>query len=138
MPTTVVRTISAEATTTTVSEQPTGPKQDPTDTGIKAGAGTAVPLLVLIGISVSLWRRHRRRRRAARGVALVNDFTRDSASTRSACLKWYGPDQVRLYELDAVAVRVESPLRSPIELPGSEGERQRHQTHQQPTCHNNL
>jgi hypothetical protein len=38
----------------------------------------------------------------------------------------YEADGAPSYELDAVGERVELPMKSPRELPGSDGERQRH------------
>jgi len=129
--------ISAQATTTTVPEQPSGAKQDWKSIGIKAGVGTAIPLLVLIGVGVFLWRRHRRRREV-RELSFVNRFSRHSAFSKPAFWKWYDADKVHIYELDAVATRVEMPLKSPIELPGAERAMQRHQAHQQATSNGPL
>jgi hypothetical protein len=77
-----------------------------------------------------------------------SDYTSDSASTglvREASvlsskpfyLKGYEIDGTQTYELDAVAARVELPLKSPRELPGSEGGRQRYQTYQSTTGYGN-
>jgi hypothetical protein len=77
-----------------------------------------------------------------------SDYTSDSASTalvreafvlssKPAYLKGYEVDGAQTYELDAVAARVELPLKSPRELPGSEGERQRYQAHQATTGYGN-
>jgi hypothetical protein len=44
-------------------------------------------------------------------------------SSKPAYLKAYEVDAAQTYELDSVAERVELPLKSPRELPGSEGER---------------
>jgi hypothetical protein len=76
------------------------------------------------------------------------DYTSDSASTglvkgasilssKHAYLKGHEIDGAQTYELDAVAAGVELPLKSPRELPGSEGERQRYQAHQSTTGYGN-
>jgi hypothetical protein len=77
-----------------------------------------------------------------------SDYTSDSASTglvreasvllsKPSYLKGYEIDGTQTYKLDAVAGRVELPLKSPRELPGSEGERQRYQAHQSTTGYGN-
>jgi hypothetical protein len=57
--------------------------------------------------------------------------------SKHAFLKGYEAAGVHAYELDSVAERVELPLKSPRELPGLEGERQRYQAHQTTTSPNN-
>jgi len=101
---------------------------------------------VLVAVGIFLIRRHRRRREMYESPP-ISGYNRDGASTgvakqasilsnKPASLKGYEADRLYTYELDAVAERVELPLKSPRELPGSEGERQRHQTHQQFMCDN--
>jgi hypothetical protein len=51
-------------------------------------------------------------------------------SSIPAFLKSHEADGRQIRELDSVAERVELPLKSPRELPGSEGERQRYQAYQ--------
>lgn len=103
-----------------------------------------MPLLALIGIGIFLWRRHRRRRE----VYELDSYAPDSAPravskeasmrmSKHAFLQGYEAAGVHAYELDSVTERVELPLKSPRELPGSEGERQRYQAHQPTTNHGN-
>jgi hypothetical protein len=58
-------------------------------------------------------------------------------SSKPAYVKSYEADGRQTYELDSVAERMELPLESPRELPGSEGERQRYQAHQSTIGHSN-
>lgn len=69
----------------------------------------------------------------------MSGYSRDSASTGATKeslirsgkpdhLKAYEAGRVQTYELDSVRERAELPLKSPRELPGTEGERQRYQT----------
>jgi hypothetical protein len=106
-----------------------------------------VPLLALIAVGVFLWRRHRLRREMY-DMPSRSDYTSDSAftglvkeasvlSSKPSYLEGYEIDGMQTYELDAVAARVELPLKSPRELPGSEGERQRYQAHQATTGYGN-
>jgi hypothetical protein len=102
-----------------------------------------VPLLALVAVGIFLWQRHRRRREMYE-LPPMDSYTRDSASTKitkeasvlstkPVYLKRYEADGAQTYELDSVTERVELPLKSPRELPGSEGERQRYQTYQSTT-----
>jgi hypothetical protein len=78
----------------------------------------------------------------------MDNYASNSASTgvtkeapmrmsKHAFLKGYEAARVHAYELDSFAERVELPLKSPRELPGSDGERQRYQAHQPTTGSNN-
>ncbi|KEQ59476.1 uncharacterized protein M437DRAFT_57051 [Aureobasidium melanogenum CBS 110374] len=112
-------------------------KRDWTGIGIGASVGAAVPLLALIVVGIFLWRRHRRRRSMFESPS-TSGYSGDSASTgttkeslirsgKPEHLKAYEAGGVQTYELDSVRDRAELPLKSPRELPGSEGERQRYQ-----------
>ena len=131
---------STTSTATTTPENTSGAKRDWTGIGIGVGVGAAVPLLALIVVGSLLWRRYRHRH-GTNDLPPVDGYTRDSASTgitrqastlssKPAFLKGYEAGRVHTYELDSVAERVGLPLKSPRELPGSEGERQRFQTSQ--------
>lgn len=138
VPTNSIPSIAA-ASTSAALENPSGSKRDWTGIGIGAGVGAAVPLLALIVVGALLWRRHRhRRRRSMFELPPMNGYPRDSASTgttRESLIRSGKPDHlkayeaggVQTYELDSVSERAELPLKSPRELPGSEGERQRYQ-----------
>ncbi|CAD0107935.1 unnamed protein product [Aureobasidium uvarum] len=128
---------SGAATTATASGNSSGPKRDWTGIGIGAGVGAAVPLLALIAVGIVLWRRHRRR--AMHVSPSTSSFSHESASdaptkeaftTKPAYLKGCDTNSTRTYEMDAMGERIELPLKSPRELPGSEGERQRYQAYQ--------
>lgn len=124
---------------TTLSDESSGTSRDWKGIGIRAGVGVAVPLLALIAIGVFLWRRHRRRREMyemplarSRPYESTSTAVTEEASIRlskPAYLKAYEVDAAQTYEFNSVAGRVELPLKSPRELPGSEGERQRYQVY---------
>jgi hypothetical protein len=113
--------------------------------GIGVGIGVVVPLLALAIIVPLLWRRHRRK--AMYVVGSPNIHAHDSAWSRSTSTRTVKESPVCLseptylyeaggapsYELNAVGERVELSTKSPRELPGSEGERQRYIAYRPPS-----
>lgn len=130
---------STSSTTAAVAEAHSEAKRDWTGVGIGVGIGVAVPLLALAIISPLLWRRHRRD--ASHGMMSPIMYPYDGASSRSTSTRsrmdkpapLYEAGGALTYELDAVGERTELPMKSPKELPGAEGERQRYVAYRPPS-----
>jgi hypothetical protein len=122
-----ITTSSAAAAAT-----PPESKRDWTGVGIGVGVGIAVPLLAILIAGPLLWRRYRRRQVYELSDDASSRIGKESSirsTVKPEYLKRYDADAYASYELDAMAGRVEMPMKSPRELPGSEGERQRYQAY---------
>ncbi|THX02673.1 hypothetical protein D6D13_08131 [Aureobasidium pullulans] len=133
VPTSSIPTIDT-ITTSSSSAAATSPesKRDWTGVGIGVGVGIAVPLLAILIAGPLLWRRYRRRQVFELSDDASSRIVKESSirsTVKPEYLKRYDADAYTSYELDAMAGRAEMPMKSPRELPGSEGERQRYQAY---------